>query len=527
MLGIGTVRRLRQALLFPWSILIVLVPLTACERSSPPRPSDEASSAPSARETVVTPSDPSKPNIIFILVDTLRADKVGAYHIKDGLTPTIDAIAEEGVVIERAIAQAPWTMPSIFSLFCSYNVAVHRLFSYTEVYASVRRRAHKQWLSNCRQPATPQREHITVVLDEQFQTLAEQLQAAGYATAGFVANPFVLAEYGFAQGFDHFDTSFADPYDLPSGDVVNQAAVAWLKQRDTTKPLFLYLHYMDVHGPYNAGPEFVDDLLDAVESAPIKHGLTPMERDRLAHLGKLPKNCPNPQRHRRLMRFREYWVARYESGIREFDHHLSDLRSSLSAVGLWDDAYVILTSDHGEALCEHGLWEHGISTHHNQLHVPLILRRPGVLPAGKWVSGTVRLMDMMPTLLEQLSLAVPEGVQGVSFVPLIGDQSPAQPLPAMAEGVKLGPAQRAFYQGDWKLMVTLDTGRRQLFNLYDDRLEQIDLSVRNPERVEILARALQAQVELNQRLSAGFEGREATLTPEQIEQLRSLGYIGD
>jgi arylsulfatase A-like enzyme len=136
-------------------------------------------------------------------------------------------------------------------------------------------------------------------------------------------------------------------------------------------------------------------------------------------------------------------------------------------------------------------------------------------------------MDMMPTLSEQLSLAVPEGVQGVSLVPLIGGQSPAEPLQAMAEGVKLGPEQRAFYQDDWKLMVTLDTGRRQLFNLYNDRLEQIDLSVRNPERLEILTRALQGQVELNEWLAAGFQGRETTLSPDQIERLRSLGYIGD
>ena len=157
MLGMRAVRRLRQTLLFPWSILIVLFTLTGCERSSPPQSQDEAPSAPSAREAVVTPSDPSKPNIIFILVDALRADKVGAYHIKDGLTPTIDAIADEGVVFERAIAQAPWTLPSVASMFSSCNPSVHRVFSYRQDRSIAYGGPHK-----------------VVVFDEQFQTLAPQ-----------------------------------------------------------------------------------------------------------------------------------------------------------------------------------------------------------------------------------------------------------------------------------------------------------------------------------------------------------------
>lgn len=482
----------------------------ACERS----PADKEAGTPSSRSESSGPESSHSigPNIVFVLVDTLRADKVGAYGHAPSLTPTIDAVASEGVTIERAVAQAPWTQPSVASLFSSYNPSVHRVFSYRQIPAP---------------KPDGDATHEVAVFSAEFQTLAECLQAGGYVTGGIVANPFTLAEYGFAQGFDHYDTTMADRENLASGDVVNEAALTWLSQRDPSKPFFLYLHYMDVHGPYNAGPEFVDRLLNIVEGTSNKRLLTPRERSQLGYLGKLPPNCPNPQKHQRLKRFREYWVARYEAGIREFDHHFADLRARLSEMDLWDDTYVIITSDHGEALCEHGLWSHGYTTHHTDLHVPLILRWPSRLPTGKWISGTVRLIDVMPTVLSQLSLPVPDGIQGVSLVPLIGDQPLPEPLPALAEGVKIGPKQQAIYYDDWKLIVSLETGRRQLYNLYDDYAEQFDLSVREAERVNTLSTMLEQLTEANDRLAVDFASGRATLPAEQVERLKSLGYVGD
>lgn len=480
-----------------------------CERS-PARP-----------EVRSTTPQPARPNIIFVLVDTLRADRVGVYGRRlPSLTPTIDEVAAEGVTFERAIAQAPWTQPSIASMFTSYNPSVHQVFSYEAAAVEL----------------SPYEHHTVTVLADEFQTLAECLKAGGYVTAGSVANPVILPEYGFRQGFDHYDTTFADLSNQMSGDGVNEAAITWLKQRDTSKPFFLYLHYMDVHGPYNSGPQFVDDLLDAVEKNPNKRLLTPVERSRLGYLGKLPRNCPNPQRHFRLTRFREYWVARYESGIREFDYHFASLRAKLSEMGLWDEAYVIITADHGEALCEHGLWSHGYTTHHSDLHVPLILRWPGKLPpgngqlpAGKRVSDTVRLIDVMPTLLAQLSLqqSADWPVQGVSLLPLISGHPFSEPLRAFAEGVKSGPKQQALYQDEWKLILTLETGRRQLFNPYDDYDEQIDLSARETERLDALSVMLRKQAEVNEQLATNVATSRVTVPAEQVERLKSLGYVGD
>ncbi len=497
---------LRHAVGLATVSLVTMLGIPACERS----PADPDVGTKTASPASVQSPDPSKPNIVFVLVDALRADRVGRYGHVPSITPTVDAVANEGVTFESPIAQAPWTQPSIASMFSSYNPSVHQVFSYPQTPVS---------------PGGPT--YIVTVFSDAFQTLAECLKAGGYDTASVIANPTVLEQYGFAQGFDHYDTSVADPENLMSGDAVNQAALTWLKQRDTSKPFFLYLHYMDVHGPYDSGPEFVDDLLDAVERDPDKRLLTPVERRQLGYLYKLPTNCPDPQKHRRLMRFREYWIARYEAGVREFDHHFAALKAKLMQMGVWDDAYVIITADHGEALCEHGLWKHGFSTYHTDLHVPLILRWPDRLPAGEWVGGTVRLIDVMPTLLTQLSLSVPKGIQGVSLAPLIAGEHFAEPLAALAEGVKIGAKQRALYRDDWKLIVTLETGRRQLFNLHDDYAEQIDLSAREPERVELLEAMLQELVQVDDRLAWDFATRRTTMPADQLERLKTLGYIGD
>jgi arylsulfatase len=483
----------------PWfaaGLGVLLAGLTGCEPQSPTTPPAEP------------PPEPGPaPNIVFVLIDTLRADVMGCYGYRGGGTPNLDRIAADGVAFDRMIAQAPWTQPSMASLFCSRYPGVHKVLDYAQAFR-----------------ATFEGQEKVVVFDESFDTLAESLQARGYATAAFVANPYILAEYGFAQGFDHFDSSFAK--NTTPGGVVNDAAVAWLEQRDPQKPFFVFLHYMDPHGPYDAAEEFLTPLLDAVERMPNKRRLSEAEFERLKYLRKLPQvYLQNTERHNRLYPYREYWVARYEAGVRQADRFVGDLRARLQEMGLWDEAYVVVTADHGEALCEHGLWEHGWSVHHTDLQVPLILHWAGVLPAGKRVRHTLRLIDLMPTILDQLRLPQPAGLQGFSLVDHIAGRPPSKPVVAFAEGVKLGAEQKALYAGDWKLMVTPSTGRRQLYNIADDPLEQNDLAASNGATLGSLIRVLQEQVALNARIAGGFVPGTAELTQEQYDRLKALGYI--
>jgi len=153
-----------------------------------------------------------------------------------------------------------------------------------------------------------------------------------------------LKEYGFAQGFDHFDALLANN-PIP-GTAVNAAALAWLAQRQTKQPLFLYLHYMDVHGPYEAPPDVLDPLIEAVERQPNKHLLSADEAGRLGYLRVLPRAMTDQARHERLAQYREYWEARYAAGVRQADHAVAELREKLSSLGFWQNAYVIVTADH-------------------------------------------------------------------------------------------------------------------------------------------------------------------------------------
>jgi len=475
--------------------LVIITALIGCQRK-------DTSSTSSPTPAAVGP----RPNVICILVDALRADRLGVYGNPRQLTPTFDEIASEGFLFERALSQSPWTHPSVATLFSSYYPGVHRVISFGEAFMAVHSGKEK-----------------VAVFNDRFDTLAESLHRNGYATAGFVASPFVLKEFGFAQGFDHFDTSFA--HNTTPGNVVNDAALAWLKQRDASKPFFLYLHYMDAHGPYAADPKYLDPLLDGVENQPDKRKLSPAEYEKLDYLRKFPKKYTNREQHHRLRVYREYWEARYEAGIREMDDHLKDFRAQLRALGLWQDAYIIILADHGEALCEHGLWDHGYSTYDTDLHVPLILRWPNNIPAGKRFPYTVRLMDLMPTLLEQFKIPAVQGIQGTSLTSQFTGPFTVPRDHAYAEGVKIGPEQKALYSGNWKLLVNMKTDEQLLFNIAQDPGEQKNLADQEQSMLQAMLSILAQQMQTNQQLSTNFKSKYKNLTPEQIQRLKSLGYI--
>ncbi len=456
------------------------------------------------------PPDAPLPNIVFVLVDALRADRLGAYGGVHQLTPAIDAFAAEGLLFEQAIAQAPWTQPSVASIFSAVYPGVHQVRDY-----------QLAW------DATFTEAPSVAVFSEQLTTLAEALHQGGYQTAAFSANPFVAAEFGFGQGFDHFDSSFASfTKESTSGHTINEAVFRWLPRRDPARPLFLYLHYMDVHGPYEGDRDCLNRLLDEVERLPNKRELTPLEIARLDHLRRLPA-LADPARHEPLSRYREYWVARYEAGVRAADRHFEELRRGLAERGLWDNACVIFASDHGEALCEHGFWDHGLSVHHNQLHVPLILRWPGVVQAGVRVPRIVELFNLMPTLLDQLRLPPVEGVQGVSMLPLLQGQPFTRRPDAFAEAVKFGTEQKALYQDGYKLLyVESDPPRASLYRVPGDPQEQQSFAQTAGGLLARLIGDLQPIRSRNRDLAKALPQSRAPISEEQRRQLESLGYVG-
>jgi arylsulfatase A-like enzyme len=306
----------------------------------------------------------------------------------------------------------------------------------------------------------------------------------------------------------------------------------WLRQRDATRPFFVYLHYMDVHAPYFAAEKHVSPLLAAVQKAPgdgrvagDAFGLPPLSR---AYL-----NRPS---HARLKEYVAYWRACYDAGVPQVDEHLGVLRDEMRKLGVWDDAWIVLVSDHGESLGEREaltgdgwlrqIWGHGDSTYQTELHVPWAFRWLGRMPAGKRVPDTVGLVDLVPTMLDYLQIDIPEDVQGRSVRVAIGGE-PLEPVAMLAEGVKKRPDYQAIVRGPWKLIAYRTQDRWELYNLDEDPHELKDVAAAQTQRVAELRGVLEKYAEENRVLAEGVRSREVPITDEEKAQLQALGYLQD
>ena len=310
------------------------------------------------------------PNIVLIVIDTLRADHLDSYGYPHSTAPTLEAVARQGVLFERVIAPSSWTKTSMASITTSRDPDGH----------GVRR--------------------VSDVLPDELITLAEVLSAAGYHTIGINTNPWLLPRFGFRAGFD--------VYESPTGaDAASVIALALKQVSQARHPFFLYLHFMDVHAPYTPDARFFDQPPlrleggaavpdDQLERAYRKRGLDP------------------PAVVQRVKQL-------YDAEIRATDAALETLLADLRRLDLLDDAILVVTSDHGESFGEHGTTEHGWNLYPEVYEVPLVFRAPGRLPRGRRLAAQVRSIDIAPTLLALAELAIPPSFEGRSLTPMNPD----------------------------------------------------------------------------------------------------------
>jgi len=336
------------------------------------------------------PDDTPRLNIVLISIDSLRADHLGCYGYERDTSPAIDALGAESTLFRNAISQAPWTLPSHASLLTSLYSRTHGADD-------------------------PDRQ-----LPPTAATLASTLRSAGYSTHGVVSGVFMHSRFGFATGFDSYDDNSArGGHRLSHGAVTspdtNARAAATL---DTVEPpFFLFVHYWDVHYDY-IPPAPYDTKFD-----PDYDGSVTAE-----HFMK------NPEIHREMdSRDLQHVVALYDGEIGWVDEHIGKLIAELKRRELWDDTIVVLTSDHGDEFFEHGEKGHQHSLYQELLHVPLIVRVPGF--AARQVDARVELIDVMPTLLDLVSVSAPSGLQGRSLAPVLRGEA-LEPRPAFAETTK-------------------------------------------------------------------------------------------
>ncbi len=395
---------------------------------------------------------PPAPNLLLVTIDTLRADRVGAYGSAAGTTPALDALAREGVLLEDAVAHVPQTRPSHACLFTGRLPFEHGI-----------------------------RDNFSKPLDPGTPTLASILKERGYATGGFIGAYPVSRDSGLSRGFDAFDDPFAAASSVATrrdrserrGQEVVDRALEWLRAPRTT-PFFAWVHLFDPHAPYDPPPPF---------------------RQRFA------KDL-------------------YAGEVAYADSQVQRLLAWIEGAGLRESTLVVVTSDHGEGLGDHGEDEHGFFVYDTTLRVPLVLRWPGRLPAGLRVGGQFRGVDLLPTLLELLG-SPPTPTSGASRAGLL---RPGGKLPdneayveSLYASLHFGCAPlRGLRAEGWKY---IDAPRAELYRLPEDPAEARN---RIDDRAPVAAA-------MRTRLLARDRGTVAPSLPAMdasaMERLAALGYV--
>ncbi len=418
--------------------------------------------------------------IIVIAIDTLRADHLGLYGYERDTSPRLDALADEGVVFEHAFATASWTLPSMTSLLTGTWPREHGA-------GHARTRGGRQRFSRLR---------------EEVPTLAEMLQKVGYTT-GAVANVgFMSPRFGFGRGFDTYDwVSSTDEESRRAGESVDRA-LAWIDANDDG-PFFFMLHLFDPHRHFDA-PE------------PFRGKFTEVFRDRYGDTLATLESRLEAERQGDL----EFHVAAYDEEIAYTDDQVGRFVDGLRERGIWDEALVVLTADHGESLHDHGERGHGGTLYNELIRVPLVVW--GGAPTGGRERAPVSLVDFAPTALQWAGASALPGSPGVS---LLGPLAGSEPFPERLIAAEIevnGRDVQAIIRWPFKLIVGPDDGSRMLFNLQRDFAETLDLLALSDPMARATANELHS---LLRNVRRRLRGEEVQLDPDEVEELRALGYI--
>jgi arylsulfatase A-like enzyme len=423
-----------------------------------------------------------KPDVVIFLADALRADVLGTYGFEGPTSPHLDRLAAEALVVEGFRAHTSWTQPAVASIFTGRAPGSH---------------------------GVSQAEDLLV---PQLVTLAEAFRAAGYRTAGFVANTVVNPRRGFRQGFEAWND---DPglYGAPA-EILVEEALRWLAAG--SKPALIYIHTMEPHWPYEPDPE---------DWAPFEPSDYRGERDASKLLERQKGLMPEEVQYLRSL---------YLGAVRKNDRAFGTLVEGLEEMGSLDEALVVFTADHGEELHDHGGLQHRYTLYEEVLRIPLVIRFPGGVSAGRRDPGPAEQADLFPTLAALLDLGGPAATDGrdlsTRWLTAAASADPGElygelrhgdltKVAVVSEGKKLilnsGPA--VF----WPLGV-----RVELYDLDDDPGERINRARHEPITVGYLrSRARQLARELERSRASVGAGERLALSDDERKKLRALGYI--
>jgi arylsulfatase A-like enzyme len=419
-----------------------------------------------------------KTNVIVIVMDTTRVDRLGCYGYSRQTSPNIDELAKDSLVYDRAIAPSSWTLPSHASLFTGKFASSHGArydskgpFALSDAIAG----RSRYDLYRVRGLAK----------DE--LTLAMVLKQEGYATGAVVAAIWLKKIFGLNKGFEFYDDAGVETINSRLAKSVTASAIDWI-DKTRQKKFFLFLNYFDAHAPYMPPEDF----------AKVFKPETFLRRGRPT---------------------RGSYNALYDAEILYVDHYIGQLLKKLKEYNLYDKTMIIVTADHGELLGEHNKYRHGYDLYQEEIHIPMLIKYPHGEVSPARTATRVQLVDIMPIILERLKIDVPDGCQG-NFPPNLGHPIVSEVSPLPMEDV--GGNWRAIYDGDFKFIWN-SKGNHLLFNLKNDPGEKVNL-------FEQRQRADQMLSKLNRYMSnlpapGPVAEQQQQLDEKTKNTLKSLGYV--
>ena len=443
-------------------------------------------------------------NLVLVVLDTVRADRLSCYGNERETTPAIDGLARGGVRFERAQAAAPWTIPSMASLWTGVLPSTHGAGLLVEPKVFDGKGSYRGFDETA------------------LATLPQRLAQSGYHNFAFIANPLLRGMPCFLGGFErsHLKVTFV------KAETVVDEALAWLPKLEKNQPFFLFLQLMDAHQPLDPPRRYRD--LFATDGVP---------RDDQAFAAWGNMTRPEQMHSERIPAFRDNRLAVYDGALRYMDDQLARLFAELENRGLRDDTVIVVMADHGEEFWDHAVEQtelydcsvrvntgvgHGQTLFQELLAVPLVLAGPGIAPSV--VETRVSLLDLGATLLD---VALGErGAQfgdGHSFGGLVrGEEAPGRP--AVSEETSFGYELKALLQPDGlKYVMTHHEGEQSsLYDLVQDPGERHNLLAERPDDAARMHAELTAIVDAARRKRT----KPGAVTEGNLDELEALGYAG-
>ncbi len=394
-------------------------------------------------------------NVIIVGYDTVGASHVSALGYSRRTTPMLDSLAKDGYLFTTNIAPAPWTVPSFMSLFTGLYPAEHKVINKYTVFTK-----DKQEISNLSK------------LSPNVETFAQVMKANGYVTGGFTGDAGVSGAFGYKNGFDVYTD------EVKFGSIQNSAvhALEWLK-KNKEKKFFMFLHGYDAHGQGQI-PTREDETAFIPKDYKGKYTGSPKEEAVLREQELVKPIDLTPEDVR-------FWNGVYDSKIRAVDDRFAAFWQELVGMGLDKNTIVIVLSDHGEEYYEHKGIDHGHTLYDELVHIPLVFKVPG-MNGGVKITQQVTSLDVVPTLFD--ILGIKPGIQyasqirGKSLLPVMNGGNIAPQDVFLETDYRDFTHKRGIRAHDgWKYIISMESGKQELYNLTDDPGEQNNLAGKSPD----------------------------------------------